>query len=158
MREDEVKRLPLSWARIVLRACWIHVVSIRKFKILLTNEGPQSQLIVAAIETIGKLVDDFSATLTGLVDIGDSYKNLHAAYLVLRDVWERDIRALLDDNQVMEATDGEVWRGPTDDEMDLIRGRLEPKEEGYRVAIEEFIRGLPGSWENLDAWNGSWRM
>lgn len=140
MRKDEVKRLPTLWSRVVLRACWVHVVSIRKFRLLLQNQGPDSSLISAAIQTIARLVDDVKATLAGLVDIGTSFRNLHAAYCVIRNLVDRDILSMLDPTAYGALGEEQVWAGPTVEEMEVLHGKLEPEDEGYKQAVEKMLK------------------
>jgi hypothetical protein len=64
-REDEVKRISPVWGLVALRACWIHVLAIRKFKLLLHSHSADSELISAALATVRGLIDDVDGVLEG---------------------------------------------------------------------------------------------
>lgn len=155
-QQDEVKRVPAVWSRFVLRACWVHVVSIRKFRLLLQNQGPDSSLITAAIQTVSRLVDDVQSTLAGLVEVGSAFRNLLAAYSVVKSLVEQDIVSMLDPDTHGTVAEEHVWAGPTMEEMDLLKGRLEPEDEEYKRAIESFLEE-GGEKPDYRVWLSRWK-
>ena len=136
--------------------CCKHVVSIRKFRLLLQNPGQDTSLITAEIQTVSRLVDDVKATLEGLVDIGTAFRNLHAAYSVIRNLVERDLLSMLNPGAHGPLAEAQVWVGPTADEMDVLRGKLEPENDEYKRAVEKFLYdGKPMDFAKwLDSWRG----
>lgn len=64
-RQDEVKRLSPVWGLVALRACWVHVLAIRKFKVLLHSRNADTELITAALATVRGLIDDVDGVLEG---------------------------------------------------------------------------------------------
>jgi hypothetical protein len=133
----------------------VHVVSIRKFRLLLQHQLRDSSLISAAIQTIARLLDDVKATLAGLVESGTAFRNLHAAYSVIRSLVERDVMSMLEPQPEGSLMEEQVWAGPTVEEMDVLRGKLEPEDEEYKKAVDLWMNdGVP---LDLERWIESWK-
>ena len=113
-KRDEFRRIPPLWGLVVLRACWVHVIGMRKLRACLLTEriATDAEMLRSTLETVRSLVNDIEAALEGLED--SAWKHTAEVYRIIKSWAETDVIA----------TDGEhgIWVGPTPEELAVIRG------------------------------------
>lgn len=111
-RKDELRRIPPLWLLVVLRACWVHVIGMRKLRLCLLSESVASNALMlrTTLETVDSLVGDVVNALDGMEH--SSWRHTAEAYRIIRS-WA----------DVVVTNEASVWVGPTKDEMDFIRGK-----------------------------------
>lgn len=117
-RRDEFRRVPPFWANVVLRACWVHVIGMRKLRACLLSEriATDAEMLRSTLETVRSLVSDIESALEGMQD--SVWQHTAAAYRIIRSWAEREVAEENDGDR-----DRAIWVGPTAEEMELIRGR-----------------------------------
>ncbi|KAI9019917.1 hypothetical protein DFJ74DRAFT_142278 [Hyaloraphidium curvatum] len=115
LRKPDVRGTTPLWPTLVVRACWVHVIAIRKFRHILRTAPPDAPATQQAMSTVAALLQDIVALLADIPDAGNFWKHFRGAFNVICGLLERD-------QDVEDALD--VWVRLTSEEAAVVKGRL----------------------------------
>jgi len=79
----DVRNLPPIWVVAIVRACWVHVIAIRKLRHLLRTTPLPAPSLEGALQSVSTLLEDVDATISGLNEYETVWKHNEGAIHVV---------------------------------------------------------------------------